>query len=153
MNFSLVAYFFKPVLFFIAHTLSDHANATNVKMLLSFAYGVAGDVFMVLAEKWDDFYVKFHEGFNNEGSEVDEIIAKSVEDIVDESMREWSLKVHLNNYFTCHLCGSFCPFFFILSLICRGLLRAKSFGWPYQVEQNFKVVGQPTCLDFPNFIF
>ena len=64
-------------------------------MLLSFAYGVAGDVFMVLAEKWDDFYVKFHEGFNNEGSEVDEIIAKSVEDIVDESMREWSLKVHL----------------------------------------------------------
>ena len=62
-------------------------------MLLSFAYGVAGDVFMVLAEKWEEMYVKFHEGFNSQVGDVDEVIAKSVEDIVDESMREWTLKV------------------------------------------------------------
>ena len=48
---------------------------------------------MVLAEKWDEMWVKFHEGFNNQGSEVDKEIAKAVEDIVDESMREWTLKV------------------------------------------------------------
>ena len=75
--------------------LDSNAKASNVKMLLSFAYGVAGDVFMVLAEKWDEMWVKFHEGFNNQGSEVDKEIAKAVEDIVDESMREWTLKVKI----------------------------------------------------------
>ena len=74
-------------------SLDSNVKASNVKMLLSFAYGVAGDVFMVLAEKWDEMWVKFHEGFNNQGSEVDKEIAKAVEDIVDESMREWTLKV------------------------------------------------------------
>ena len=75
--------------------MDSNAKASNVKMLLSFAYGVAGDVFMVLAEKWDEMWVKFHEGFNNQGSEVDKEIAKAVEDIVDESMREWTLKVKI----------------------------------------------------------
>ena len=75
--------------------MDSNVKASNVKMLLSFAYGVAGDVFMVLAEKWDEMWVKFHEGFNNQGSEVDKEIAKAVEDIVDESMREWTLKVKI----------------------------------------------------------
>ena len=84
---------YEPVTIILTHIQSDHANVENVKLLLSFAYGVAGDVFMILFEKWEDIYVKFHEGFNNEESEVHEIIAKAVEDIVDESMREWTLKV------------------------------------------------------------
>ena len=73
--------------------ISEKAKISNVKLLLSFAYGVAGDTFMILTEKWDEKFVKFMENFNEEGSEADEFISKAVEDLVEERFREWSLKV------------------------------------------------------------
>ena len=65
----------------------------NVKMLLSFAYGVAGDAFMILSERWNEACVNFQEGFNSEGSEDDSCIASTVQDFVEEFCRDWIIKV------------------------------------------------------------
>ena len=49
---------------------------------------------MVLIEKWPEIYVKFHEGFNSpNAAEHDQRINDIVEEFVDESLREWVLKV------------------------------------------------------------
>ena len=65
----------------------------NVINLLAFAYGAAGDAYMELAKSWDFEYVKFVENFNIESDEYDTKIGDKVEEYVDESQREWTLKV------------------------------------------------------------
>ena len=69
------------------------ARSKNVKVLLAFAQGVAADAYVALVSHWDDLYINFVEKFNDEGSTYDQVIAKEVENYVDESQREWVLKV------------------------------------------------------------
>lgn len=52
------------------------------------------EFFSFSAEKWEDLCVKFHEGFNFEGADnVDSAIANTIEDLVDEYLRDWTIKV------------------------------------------------------------
>ena len=60
---------------------------------LAFAYGVAGDAYMNLFENWDKAIVGFIEEFNESGDDCDIKISEYVEEYVDESKREWVLKV------------------------------------------------------------
>ena len=48
---------------------------------------------MALAGNWDSEYVKFVENFNVESNDYDNKIGDQVEEYVDESQREWTLKV------------------------------------------------------------
>ena len=69
------------------------ARSKNVKVLLAFAQGVAADAYVALVSHWDDLYINFVEKFNDEGSTYDQVIAKEVENYIDESQRKWVLKV------------------------------------------------------------
>ena len=73
--------------------LANLARSKNIKVLLAFAQGVAADAYVALVSHWDDLYINFVEKFNDEGSTYDQVIAKEVENYVDESQREWVLKV------------------------------------------------------------
>lgn len=48
---------------------------------------------MALSEHWDSAYVRFLEGFNGKENKHDKRIAEIVEEYVDESKRDWVLKV------------------------------------------------------------
>ena len=78
--------------FFAIVQLSPPELGENVKMLLAFAYGVAGDTYMTLFEHWETDYIPFVEDFNK-ASGYDQKICDHVEEYVDESKREWGLKV------------------------------------------------------------
>ena len=69
------------------------AKSKNVKILLAFSQGVAADAYVKLVERWEEFYIQFVENFNGEGTESDQNIAQVIENYVDESQREWDLKV------------------------------------------------------------
>ena len=48
---------------------------------------------MILSEKWQEICVKFQEGYNSVGSISDQGIFMTIEESVEEVMREWTIKV------------------------------------------------------------
>ena len=62
-------------------------------LIVSFAFGIAGDAYMNMVRDWGgDKVVSYQEQFNAQANGVDALIAESVEACVDEEYREWTLK-------------------------------------------------------------